>query len=272
MTSETREGSWSDGQPVAFFKFVRGAVDWRYTSGQLDQTLNGEPYTCAAIWRSAIRQGSERGRQSITMTLPSSLPVADNWRPYPPADPINLTVFVRHAGETDAIAEWVGRVVSPKFNGSTLELSCEPTQTRSRRRGIQRVWQRGCGVPLYSQGVGLCNVDRQPLAMPATLSAVSGLSLSAAAFATLPTGRLAGGYLEWTRPDGLVEFRSIRAHAGDTVTVDYGALELAAGLAVTAYPGCAHTWADCGYFGNQDNYAGDPNIPLKSPNDGTPVW
>lgn len=166
MSSEEREGSWSGSQPVVFFKFVRGALSWRYTSAQTQQTLNEEPYSPEPIWRSAISQGTEQGRQSITVTLPSTVPVAENWRPYPSAEPITLTVLVQHLGETDALVEWVGRVVSPKFTGSSLELSCEPTLTRNRRRGTQRVWQRGCGLALYSQGVGLGYATSIRLCMP----------------------------------------------------------------------------------------------------------
>lgn len=348
MTSEARERSWDAGKPIALFRFTRGNVSWFYTSSDRPEIHNGDTYEPASIWRSSIKQGSERAKLSIKVTLPSTLSVASNWRPYPPSDAIVLTCFVRHVGETDAMAEWVGRVVAPSFDGATLTLTGEPSSTTSRRQGNKRCWQRGCGLALYSQGVGMCNLDpaavpvpatltavdglvltaaafstsprslvagrlewldgsqviqeraivahagtsvtldsgsaelipalavtayTKPLYVEATLTAVSGLSLTATAFATLPSGRLAGGYIEWTRAsDGLVEFRSIKGHSGSDITLDYGGLDLAVGLQLRAYPGCAHTWADCGYYENRGNYGGDLWMPVKSPFDGNPVW
>lgn len=347
MTSESRERSWSDGQPVALFRFTRGNVSWFYTSGDRPEIHNGDTYEPAPIWRGPIRQGSERAKLSVKVTLPSTLPVAGNWRPYPPSDPIMLTVFVRHAGETDALAQWIGRVVAPVFDGATLTLTGEPSTTSSRSGGTRRCWQRGCGHVLYSLGGGLCNLNPEivpvpasltevdgtvltgsgfaaaprslvgglltwlddeeelqernivahagpsitldsgsedlvvdavveahtrPLYVTATLSAVSGLTLTAPAFGALPSRRLAGGFIKWQRGDGLVEFRSIKEHSGANITLDYGGLDLAVGLQVLAYPGCAHTWSDCGNHNNQGNYGGDLWMPVKSPFDGNPVW
>lgn len=349
MTSEARERSWSDGQPIALFRFTRGNVSWYYTSADRDQVYLGETWTAAAIKRdSAIRQGSDSAQLSVKVSLPSTLPVAANWRPFPPSEPIVLTIFVRHHGETDALAEWVGRVVGPKFDGPLLTLTGEPSRTRARRQGNSPKWQRGCGSVLYGKGVGKCNLEPEIVPVPGVLSAVdgvvvtasgfaaaprslvggrlewldalgvlqgrgiiahagqqvtlasgsadlvealavtaytrslyveatvtalAGLTLTAAAFAGLPSGRLAGGFVRWARAaDGLIEFRTIKAHAGNTITLDYGALDLAVDLVLRAYPGCAHNWADCGYHENRHNYGGDLWMPVKNPFDGNPVW
>ncbi|MEQ6331534.1 phage BR0599 family protein [Pseudomonas chengduensis] len=364
MTSEARERSWADGKPIQYFRFTRGNVSWFLTNADRDQEYLGETWTSAAISRSAIRQGSDSAQLTIKVTLPSTQPVASNWRPYPPSEAVVLTIFVRHVGETDALAEWVGRVVAPKFSGPVLELSGEPSRTRNKRNGNVRLSQPGCDLVLYGLGHGQCNLNPEivpleavvtnvaeltlsvtaaalatatrslaggmlewieieepdpedpeaepiehprsrpiaahswlsttitlgpgdylpaigdtvtastrPLYVEAVLTAVSGLTLSAAAFGTLPSGRLAGGFLSWVRAlDGLVEFRSIRSHVGNQVTLDYGALDIAVGLQPRGYPGCAHSWSDCGYHANQLNYGGDLYMPAKSPFDGNPVW
>lgn len=361
MTSETRERSWSDGKPIALFRFTRGNVSWYYTSADRDQEYLDETWTTAAIKRdSAIRQGSDSAQLSIKVSLPSSLPVASNWRPYPASEPIVLTIFVRHAGETDAMAEWAGRVVGPKFDGPLLTLTGEPSRTRAKRAGNSPKWQRSCGSVLYGKGVGKCNLEPEIVPVPAVVIAVAeltltvtatgfaaaprslaggvlewttleedpegdpievphsrpiathvwpattitlgtgdelpatddavtaytrslyveatvislaGLTLTAAAFASLPSGRLAGGFVRWARAaDGLIEYRTIKAHAGSTITLDYGALDLAVDLVLRAYPGCAHNWADCGYHENRHDYGGDLWMPVKNPFDGNPVW
>lgn len=347
MTSEAREASWDQGQPVRFFRFTRENVHWFLTSSEYIETLSGDTYIPAAIARSSIRQGSERAKASIKVTLPSNLPVADNWRPYPSNQTIALTIFVRHVGETDALAEWVGRVTSPSFDGAVLTLTCEPSQTRSRKGGAAVLWQRPCGKVLYGKGHAQCNLDPAAVAVPgtltsvsgavivapefagaprslvggrvewvdgsdvtqersivghagtsvtlassiaglaagaavvayttpltkeATLTAVSGLTLTAAAFGLFASGRLAGGFIEWTRADGLAEFRTIRTHSGSSIVIDYGAADLAVGLVVTAYPGCAHTWDDCVSHENKLNFGGDLWMPVKNPFSGNPVW
>lgn len=348
MTSSALEKSWRGGRPVMFFRFTRGHVEWRYTNSDRPEIHNEQIYQPAAIKRGRVRQGAESGRQGLVVTLPSTLAVADNWRPYPPSQAIVLTVFVRHVGETDTLADWIGRVVAPKFNGGTLELTCEPSGASGEREGALRIHQRGCDVPLYSTGRGMCNLDPEPVPVPAvltavagsvltapgfllaprtlaggtltwlgedeeiqsrqilahtgdqitldtgaedlavdlavtattlplwvetTISAVSGLTLTAPALAGYPAGWFAGGYIQWPRvADGLIEYRSITKHVGTEIDLYYGALDLAPGLIVRAYPGCAHTWAACGARGNRANYGGDLWTPLRSPYDGHPIW
>ena len=41
MTSSARESSWSDGEPIMFFRFVRGTRAWYYCSSDRSETLNG---------------------------------------------------------------------------------------------------------------------------------------------------------------------------------------------------------------------------------------
>lgn len=349
MTSEIRESSQFDGKPVMYFKFIRGGATWCYTSTDRFETLDEDTYTPAAIRRGAIRQGSERGSTAIKITLPADLPVAGNWRPYSPSEPINLIIMTRHVGEDDALVDWVGRITGPIFNGDELELNCEPSRTTGRRRGGDRRWQIGCDVPLYSRGVGMCNLDpedfpvpgmlteadelemtvtaaafagasrslaggvltwvdeleeqqsiaitghtgdtltladwhedlavdlevialAQPMWVEAVLTDVAGLVLTAVEFGDLPANHLAGGFIRWLRADGLIETRTIRLHEGSTITIDYGALDLAADLVVRSYPGCAHTWAACGRLNNQPNYGGNLHMPIKNPYDVDPVW
>lgn len=275
MTTEDRERSWDSGEPIVLYEFIRGTRHWRYTNVRSAQEVLAQTYEPAAgIEHTEIEIGPERRKLGVTITLPAGLEVVDNWRPYPSSDAVAVVIHLLHAGETQPLVEWMGRVVQPRFRtDGMLELTGEPRATRASRTGLRRCWGRGCGVPLYSGGRGMCNVDRNAHAVAATVIGVNGLTVEAAAFGTFPDGRLAGGDLEWVRPDGNIERRSISSHSGTFVTVDFGATDLAAGLAVSVAPGCAHNTDDCAnFYNNMDNYGGDPYMPERSHYDGNPVW
>lgn len=274
MSFDIRELSLWGGKPVAYFKFTRGGVSWYYTNADRPIDYGGHTYLPAAIKRSAIKIGSERKKLTITVTLPSTLPVIANWRPFPPRDRVVLTIMLQHVGETDVTVDWIGRVMGPKFNGATTELSCEPTLTTARRSGLTRCWQKGCPLAVYSQGAGMCNVVKADFAVAATLTPITAITFSSSAFLAVADGRLAGGFIEWPRvADGVMEQRSIMAHSGDTITLDYGLYDIAEPKAVTAYPGCRQNWNDCdGFFNNGVNYGGDLWMPRRTPFDGNQVF
>lgn len=277
MTSETRESSLDQGIPLKAFRFTRGALEKFYTSADRDITIDGDTYLSAeagvgaAIAHTEIQDGGESQKQPITITVPKGLSLIDWWRPYPPGETIVCTILTQHYGEVDWLVDWIGRVTTPEWNDTTLSLRSEPSVTRAKKGGKGRTIGRGCDHVLYSQGDGMCNVDPAAHELPATLSAVIGLTLTASEFLALPAGRLAGGYVEWVDADGLTVRRSIESHPGNTITIDYGHAELLTGLVLSAYPGCGLTWDDCLYFANTDNYGGFLYMPDRDNYDGNPI-
>lgn len=346
MTSETREVSFDEGVPIKLFRFTRGSLHWYYTSADRSIELEGNTYSPTQISHTEIRDGAERNKANIKIKMPKDLPVAGNWRPYPPNDRISVTILTQHSGEDDYLADWIGRCVQPQFDDYWLTIISEPSLTLARRGGRGRVWQRGCDLMLYSQGLGKCNVNPEPIAVPATLTAVDGTTLTAAefdnairtlagstlewtnaeeeleqrsilthdgetitidtagddlaigsnvtaytvplwklatitavdgltltadAFGDFPSGRLAGGFIEWARSDGLIERRSIDSHTGTSIVIDYGAADLAEDLQLKAYPGCNQTWTDCQFYANEKNYGGELHMPGRDYYDGNPV-
>ncbi|MGH1447875.1 MAG: phage BR0599 family protein [Pseudomonadaceae bacterium] len=183
-------------------------------------------------------------------------------------------------GTLTDVAELTLTITAAEFAGAPRNLAggmVEWTDTEEVLHQIPIVSHSGQTITLESWDAQLL-VDLEltaytaPLKFDATLTALSGLTLTAAEFTTYASGRLAGGFIEWVRADGATEIRTIREHSGDTITIDYGALDLAVDLVVTAYPGCAHTWAACGQLENQINYGGNLHMPLENPYSGDPVW
>lgn len=346
---------------VALYEFSRGGVSLRYTSAAQEITVGGQVFLPArGITHGAIREsGGSVSKNQVTITAPYLLdatapefPVTQElgnwWRPFPPSQRVLVRIMSMHLGDPDAevVTQWLGRVVGPSYSKSTVKLTCDPSYRSGRMSGSIPRMQRGCGVALYSQGLGMCNLNPQPLpvqgtvtaidgddvtlqfAQPparpldvrwpvewtdaddeprtaqmvsiagnvltlddtahlavgdvltvyteplwtsATLTGVDGLALTAPEFAA-SAKPLAGGLIEWTRPGGLVETRSIMAHQDDTVRVQYGAPDLQPGLEVRAYFGCAHNLDACRSHGNEVNYPGWVHLPSEDPMARSQAW
>jgi len=278
MTHEAAERSWAEGEPVEFYRFVRGTNFWRYnTSDRILTRLEDEveqPYAGTSISRGRIQRGSEGGRLTLSINVPRSLAVAELWMPYPTSQAVGLDIFRENIGKTGSSMVWSGRVVSPVYRPETVELKGEPTATYARKAGQAQAWQRGCMHVLYGQGHGLCNADREAFAVNATVSSVMANIVTSAGFDVFdkPT-RLGGGYIKWTDVDGVEHRRSISSHNGSTINLLYGSNDLPNGTVVRAYPGCAHNIDDCtNFFSNRPNYGGEPDSPERSPFNGNPVF
>lgn len=274
------------GRKVALYRFAVGAVVWRFTSAQVALTLGAETFTPApGITHTAVREtaaSAQKNQLTISMPYrmnplasdaPATQDIGNVFNPWSPSQRMLVTVLVTHLGDPDAETnvEWMGRVVAPRFEDASLELTCDPSYRNPRSAGAQRRIGRACDVPLFSQGLGMCNVEKAAHAVPATLGAVSGLTLTAAAFASAPRP-LVGGMLEWTRSNGLVETRTIWSHDGDEIVINWGGPELEVGAAVTAYPNCPHNVAGCQSFDNEPNYPGWPNLPSSDPMPRSQAW
>lgn len=267
------------GKPVHLFIFQRQSLLWRFANAEQDLILGGQTFIGATMARSNLRDSTESLKNNVTIRFPYTLDpsspsppttqaLGDNWRPYPPSDRVFVSCLSAHRGDSQAIIEWTGRVIAPEFTDTECTLTCEPTRSTGRRAGQQQRWQRACWKTLYQ-----CGVLKDDHAVPATVTAVSGLRLTAPEFAALSSDMsLMGGLVEWVREDGLTDYRTITRHVGQTIDLDYGASDLATGLDVIVYPGCAHNWEACETFDNTPNYGGALYLPVKNPMGGMPVW
>lgn len=280
MTFKAFESSRRSGKPTHLFLFGRQANAWRFTNADRALTLGGKTYTSAPISRSAIKQTIEKAQDNVTITLPYSmdpnaieLPVTqslgDNWHPYIPSDPISVMCMATHLNDPDQelAVQWIGYVQQPKFTDGQLELTCVPPGQISKAMYQGAKWQTSCWKTVYSTGIRGCNLVSANFEATATLTDVNGLTVTAAEFNGLALS-LAGGEMWWARSDGLIERRSIMAHNGSTITLLYGAADIAIGLAVTVRPACERTFAACTARNNTDNYGGAIYKPVANPYNG----
>lgn len=255
------------GKPERLFAFHRQNKSWRYVDGDREVTVGGHVYQPAPIKRSGLNQSSEGAKNDVRLTMPRSIEIADMWRPLPPCDPVVVQVLEHHRNDSEVITRWTGYAVAPKYTDTALELTC--TQFLAKHRGDAQDWMRGCGVTVYSP---LCGLDRANFQFNAVLTGVNGLVLTAAAFGT-SAHSLNGGWIEWTRPDGLLDRRDIAAHNGTSITLVYPPEGLAVGANVVALPGCERNFDACKARNNEANYPGFVYMPNGSQNafEGNPI-
>lgn len=160
----------------------------------------------------------------------------------------------------------MGIVKQPEFTDVECTLTCKPGPSYPEATNQGPKWQTGCWKTPYSQGPRGCGMQLADFEVPATLTAVAGVVLTAAAFGTSPLSLL-GGWMQWTRDDGLVERRTITAHSGTSITVQFGAPDFTIGLDVSAWPNCELTWAACGerHPDPENHYGGALFRPIKNP-------
>jgi len=263
MTYNAAESSVYSGEPVELYKAVRGTARFLYTSASYAITYNGETYQPVSIERPEIEQNREINRSNIPVTVPRDLDVADQFRLYPPADVVSMTVFRGHPSDGEFVAIWAGRILSVAWLGIRAEMTCEPIFSSLRRTGLRRKYGAMCPHVLYGVACGVNQLSHQ-LTGPVTV--IGSGTLDITGLSGFADDYFTGGFVRFYTQTGLGDTRFITAHTGGQITIPVGFLELSVGDSVDVFPGCNRTMNDCeSKFNNLDNYGGNPYRPDVNP-------
>lgn len=258
MTFDAREKSTFGGAPVELYWFTCGALTWTVTSGDVAQSYLGFTFAPEVLSRGEIDTSDEDQQGLLELTVARTNPVAQLYLPDLPPHPVMLTVFRFHRGDAEVIEFWSGEIVSARFVGSHAVLSGMPVSHNLKRELPPHTFQGQCNWALFS---GPCGLAKASYRVGATLSAVSGLTITSSAFGAFADGYFRAGWVE--NADG--ERHWVLSHVGNTLTLLTAFRSLAAGAAVDAYPGCDRTIAACKTFGNLIHYCGFPYVPTRNP-------
>lgn len=274
MTYAQIEESTDSGQPVRLLRVSYLTNEWCFTTAEMSIAHDGLNYIPMPFKHDEPRPTGDIARASINITVPQDCPVGELFRIRPPSGVVTATLLGKHLTEPDAVTTiWKGRIVNVDWQQPWLVLTVESIYSSLRRVGIRRKLGAGCPHPLYSNGTGLCNADREAFSRTYTASSVSGLTVTCSAGEA--DGYFAGGYVEWTHATaGYQEQRMVtESYADGRIVLVSQPVGLVPGQPVTVYPGCDHRSATCSSkFNNAENYGGFEFTPTKNPFDGSAMY
>ncbi len=272
MSFSDFETSLQNGQPIRLYQFQRGPLLWGYTSADRNITHLNIQFKAieGGISDDGIRQTDDAQADTLNLSVPAGLDIAQMYRVIAPTQTVTVTIYDLHYGDNGYLVVWMGQVAGVRFKDQfTAQIQCQTLAATLERSGLRKTWARNCPHTLYDND---CKVQRSQFRVEGLIDRLDGASIGFANAAGKPNGFYAGGYVEWTSQFGL-EQRGIEAHQGDLLTLYGGTFGLANGQSIAIFAGCDRTLNTCNsQFNNVINYGGCPQMPGKSPFDGTPVF
>lgn len=269
MTFDGREQSFNEGRPFNAALFACGSYALRVCAADTAQTAGGHTWDPWPITFPAIVQASEINRNDLRLTVPATFPIAQLWLQAPPAATMLCILYDAHFGESEMRESWTGHVGNVSFSGgATAEIMLASGINAMKGAGLHRVVQRHCGHSIYSADCGIPLDPEGPFATAGTVDDSGGNWIEASEFAALDDGWLDGGVLQWTHASGIPDWRRIKSHVGNRLTLAWPA-RIPDGTAVVAHAGCNNTPDHCGpKFDNLPNYGGLWHFKTKNPFEG----
>lgn len=272
MSFNDLETSLQNSQPIRLYQFQRGPLRWGYTTADRDISHLSITFKSieGGISDDGIRQTNDAQADTLNLTVPAKLDIAQMYRVIAPTQTVTVTIFDLHYGENGYLVVWMGQVAGVRFKDQfTAQIQCQTLAATLERTGLRKTWSRNCPHTVYDND---CKVQRSIYKVVGFIDRIDGASVGFANAAAQINGYYAGGYVEWTSQYGL-EQRGIEAHQGDLLTLFGGTFGLALGQSLAIYAGCDRSFNTCiNRFNNGSNYGGCPHMPGKSPFDGTPVF
>jgi uncharacterized phage protein (TIGR02218 family) len=272
MTYDALEKSAYGGKPVELYKFNKGTTIWRHTDSDRDITVGNETYKAGwPLSRTEPEMSEETIRSGLKITTAKDFPVAQIFITGAPYEPVWISIFRMHLGDTETILLWQGKVrgISWKASKGEATIECDPVEKIIGKGGFRQTYGPYCHKRLYSPR---CGVQEASFTTDFTVSNIdtTGFVITAAALGTKP-----GQYFRL----GEVYFPDLGArvmvvdHTGSNVTLKGVIPGLMVDASGRAIAGCNHCWkmangdwGDCkNRFNNLDNFGGWPFIPTKNP-------
>lgn len=283
MSFDLIEISDESGKPIELYEFVQGNYpDVRtYFYNTSDRAITvaapapwtgDRTYLPVPISNAGLAGQTGTDETEVAITLPLSADVCRLFDGTPPSVPIKAVIKRMHYGDADAevVIYWMGQIanrVVPQDGEATF--NCNTLVQTFARAGLRLAYSRQCPYVVYAPTT--CKAALVPVT--ATITALTGNSVTADAFALSADGKFSGGFVQWSVVGALMEYRTIDTHVGTTIVLLGYTDGLTVGQEITAFIGCARNRQVClDDHDNLPNYGGFAHMPGKSPYDGEPVF
>lgn len=166
-------------EPIELYQFTRGVFSWYMTSADRDIIFQTNTYLAESLTRSSIESTQDLGKAVLKVTMSRRTSFLDQFISSSPTDVISVTITRIHASDADPAVTFKGRVSNVKFAENDAEVTCIPNQSTLKRPGLRRSYQTNCAHTLYGP---VCKVIKNSFAIPATIDAASGLTITSTSF------------------------------------------------------------------------------------------
>ena len=261
-------------KPLELYKIWSGTTDWHYTNGDVAVDFNDgtealpdiHTYAPATISRGSMEQNSAL---DVTTMKVSFSGISDPVVQYIAQNPIDIiwieiSRLFRDQSPLEKSVIFIGQIKTVSFKGVSAEAECVGFEHFLKMQVPRWRYQITCNHHVFDAGCALTGAitELAPAPVPAivTLDATETI-LTSATFGDYATGYFTGGLAAFGS-----ERRTIVAHSGDTVTLNFKMIGLEDDDSVDVYPGCDGRIETCrDKFGNIYQFLGFPFIPEENP-------
>ncbi len=260
------------GSPVECYRFVQGASEWLFTSGDESVTTDAGGFSPAVINRGSISANQEARTQSVDVIVEAENPVAMLFANTPDT-PVFLTIYRTHRDDPDeeVVVVFAGQVKNCTFTPHVGTLHCVPMQDVVERDLAQLTYQTTCNNKLFDNR---CQVERGDFTysheitniepVQSNVGAATAYTLDSAAAAFFVSG------FDGILKDGVAQFGTQKVaiiyHSGDVIWTLVPLRDAVIGDTIDVTAGCPKTIQACrDLFDNIERFQGFPHIPQRNP-------
>jgi len=261
---DTLESSLEESRPIELFEFTLGSTVYRYTSAEDDIVIGSNTFTAVAIARGKVEQGSDQNNRNVTVTMPSSFALPQQYITVPPGEKCSVNIF-RYQRDEPSLATQVllfkGRIATCRFpnDGHSAEFAVRSIESALNRNIPRFSFMGSCNHILYDDS---CGVDPATFDHVGAVSSISGNTITVTGLSASGID-FVGGYV---RPLAGQDFRMVLAQSGDVITMLLPFASDPTGTNVQAFAGCDHILTgDCALvFDNVAEFGGFHYVPIDN--------
>ena len=251
-------------KPLELYKIWSGSTYWHYTNGDVPVTFpaGGDVYVPATIGRGGTEYNSTLNVSTLKIQFSGiSEPVVQ----YIAQNPIDITWIevsrlFRDQDPLEKSVIFIGQIKTVSFKGVSAEAECVGFEHFLKMQVPRWRYQITCNHQVFDAECALTGAITVPVTAAVTLDATKTI-LTSAAF-----GAYAAGYFTGGRGVFVGERRTIVAHSGNTITLNFKMIGLEDNDSIDVYPGCDGRIDTCrDKFDNIIHFLGFPFIPSENP-------